>query len=484
MPLYMHLYVEGSQKRLPGLIGWRPEQWLVVGERQLTTVYSNSANQGSFALFLKSKVFLDDESRNAFLSTLRKADERLLEQCRRMCFTDYEQRTRQELLTDLKIFLDLFSNKFSLYSIPKMVDAAVPELLAQGFSKPVEEDMFLEWVVKGSMSDYSRERFTLLHVAQQIQNAGLESFFISSTCADIIERLGRFHPELYHKIEKYAREFAWVPVSHHVQPMNLDQAIRAVQNTLRDTAFQKEYNHFIEQSLVDTKKYLTDSIWYVPTEEDQKLLSFFRQMNEINEARKAAMSKALLLSYPLFQEIAARLKSDVVSVRQLTGEELLQALKRGSLNESDVTTISQRLEAYVFHSEADTIHIHQGEGAQRFIKDTFPPVADTKELRGTVASPGRAQGRVRLILSENQIEHLVEGEVLVTSMTDPDMVPAMKKAAAIVTDEGGITCHAAIVSRELGKPCVIGTKIGTKVLKDGDLVEVDATKGIVKKLSL
>ena len=65
-------------------------------------------------------------------------------------------------------------------------------------------------------------------------------------------------------------------------------------------------------------------------------------------------------------------------------------------------------------------------------------------------------------------------------MTTPDFVPAMRKAAAIITNEGGITCHAAIVSRELGKPCITGTKIASKVLKDGDMVEVDAEKGIVR----
>jgi pyruvate,water dikinase len=72
--------------------------------------------------------------------------------------------------------------------------------------------------------------------------------------------------------------------------------------------------------------------------------------------------------------------------------------------------------------------------------------------------------------------------VLVTSMTTPDFIVAMKKAGAIVTDEGGLSCHAAIVSRELKIPCVIGTKIATKVFKDGDRVEVDANKGIVKIL--
>ena len=74
------------------------------------------------------------------------------------------------------------------------------------------------------------------------------------------------------------------------------------------------------------------------------------------------------------------------------------------------------------------------------------------------------------------------GDILVSKATNPNVVPAMKIAGAIITDEGGITCHAAIISRELKIPCVIGTKIATQVLKDGDKVEVDANNGIIKKL--
>ena len=82
--------------------------------------------------------------------------------------------------------------------------------------------------------------------------------------------------------------------------------------------------------------------------------------------------------------------------------------------------------------------------------------------------------------ASEEIPEVMEGEVLVAPMTTPDYLPAMKRATAFVTDEGGITCHAAIVARELKKPCIIGTKIATKVLKDGDLVEVDANTGTVK----
>ena len=105
-----------------------------------------------------------------------------------------------------------------------------------------------------------------------------------------------------------------------------------------------------------------------------------------------------------------------------------------------------------------------------------------KEFRGAVAFPGLSKGRVRIITKREQISSLKNKEILVAIMTTPDYIPAMKKAAAFVTDEGGITCHAAIISREMKKPCINGTKIATTVLKDGDFVEVDAYKGVVKIL--
>lgn len=105
---------------------------------------------------------------------------------------------------------------------------------------------------------------------------------------------------------------------------------------------------------------------------------------------------------------------------------------------------------------------------------------ETKEFRGQVACPGKVSGKVRVILTKKDIATILDGEVLVTFMTTPEYLPAMQKSRAFITDEGGITCHAAIVARELKKPCIIGTKIATQVLKDGDMVEVDADNGVVR----
>jgi len=98
-------------------------------------------------------------------------------------------------------------------------------------------------------------------------------------------------------------------------------------------------------------------------------------------------------------------------------------------------------------------------------------------LKGQGAAPGVASGKVVIIRDVRDVGKVKEGDILVTKMTNPDMVPAMRKVAAIVTDEGGMTCHAAIVSRELGTPAVVGTKNATNLLKNNQLVTVDGEKG-------
>lgn len=107
-----------------------------------------------------------------------------------------------------------------------------------------------------------------------------------------------------------------------------------------------------------------------------------------------------------------------------------------------------------------------------------------REIVGTPASLGVYRGAARKIMTSRDFSAFKSGEILVTTMTRPDFLPLMKKAGAIVTDEGGLTCHAAIVARELGIPCIVGVKNATSVLRNGDFVEVDAEKGIVKIINL
>lgn len=107
-------------------------------------------------------------------------------------------------------------------------------------------------------------------------------------------------------------------------------------------------------------------------------------------------------------------------------------------------------------------------------------ILNVSKIKGVAASRGVIRGKAKIIFNRNQLDNVKKGDILVAPMTTPWYMPAMKRAFGFVTDEGGVTCHAAIIAREMNKPCIIGTKIATKVLKSGDLIEVDADKGVVK----
>jgi pyruvate,water dikinase len=117
------------------------------------------------------------------------------------------------------------------------------------------------------------------------------------------------------------------------------------------------------------------------------------------------------------------------------------------------------------------------EGAEMTVKDETK--IENIITKGLAASPGRASGKVILLEDGMSLDIVQNGDILVTQMTSPDMVPAMTRATAIVTDEGGMTCHAAIVARELGIPCVVGTTNATKLIHDGQLITVDGNIGVI-----
>jgi pyruvate,water dikinase len=140
--------------------------------------------------------------------------------------------------------------------------------------------------------------------------------------------------------------------------------------------------------------------------------------------------------------------------------------------------MDSRGELFILQVRPETIH-----GAEKGVKSEERKDIIEQEIlvRGIGVSPGRGSGMVKIVLDVKDISSFKPGDILVTEMTTPDWVPAMKIASAVVTNLGGKTCHAAIVSRELGVPCVVGTENATKVLKDGEMVIVDGQRGFIFK---
>ncbi len=181
----------------------------------------------------------------------------------------------------------------------------------------------------------------------------------------------------------------------------------------------------------------------------------------------------------LFDEIARRLEISNDDLFLLGNEEIIGGLK-SKINAKEIITERKR-KGFTVKSIGNSIKVLTGVKKEDWHEDKIKKNKAQSFIKGIIASEGKVIGRVKIIGDARRDGGKFEkGEILVTAMTKPEFVHLMKKAAAIITDEGGIVSHAAILARELKKPCIIGTKIATKVLKDGDLVEVDANKGVVK----
>lgn len=177
----------------------------------------------------------------------------------------------------------------------------------------------------------------------------------------------------------------------------------------------------------------------------------------------------------------------VVEVKIPKKKQLISCLTPDQLKEFD--KIARKLEEhYEFPQDFEwaiengKIYLVQTRPVTAFFEEmgVISPIEVAEPiLRGLAASPGIAYGPVKIVSDSSKLDKVKKGDILVTKMTNPDFVPAMKRAAGIVTNEGGLTSHASIVSRELGVPCVVGTIEATTKLKDGELITIDGARGII-----
>jgi len=169
-----------------------------------------------------------------------------------------------------------------------------------------------------------------------------------------------------------------------------------------------------------------------------------------------------------------------VEVANLLNSEIIDYLESKFI--PDLDYVLNRGKA-VYYRTPDEVKIITDTIEVKKIQDTMNANLD-KTIKGSVAFKGIVKGEVKMVFSKADLYKVLKGDILVARTTMPDYTPAMEIAGAFVTEEGGITSHAAIIARELKKPCIVGTRNCTKVLKDGDLVEVDAEKGIVRIINI
>jgi len=314
-----------------------------------------------------------------------------------------------------------------------------------------------------------------------VNNKEARAIFSQKNTAKIEAGINKLPRPLKNKILSHFRKWRWQPFTYIGPAYELDYYLALwsgwIREKIKPTRKIKELEGYTRRVQTEKSKIFKD-LKINPV--DRKLFQIASDIIYLKAYRKDAIFFGMYVLDKILREISVRLHLSIGQVRALAYWEVPAALRRGYFS-ADILNARRKFSVYYQKDEKGIIYT--GSAAKKFLsrlRIEKKVVKKVSELAGTVACPGKAKGRVKIINLPEEMGKMKAGDIMVAHTTFPSLVPAMKKASAIITDDGGITCHAAIVSRELRTPCIVGTKIATQVLKDGDLVEVDANKGIVK----
>jgi phosphohistidine swiveling domain-containing protein len=304
----------------------------------------------------------------------------------------------------------------------------------------------------------------------------LEPSFVAEEQAETLKLALREPTE--RELEEHVRRFAWVPFCEGGVAWDAEH----YQKLLKDLAADKEgtRRRLGELASMPKRVHAEQSRAIRDNGFSAHLLSLFAALQEcvlMKDWRRAGFVEADYHAHAFFDWLAKQGGLTTWEAKHLTPDETIALLNGKSVDFSEAKARATR---FAYHMDRGVVRILSGDAAKALGEREVPvKEPESRELKGMGVSEGVATGIVRVVRAIEDLHRVGDGDVIVSHSTNPNFVVAMRRAAAVVTDEGGITCHAAIVSRELGVPCVVGTKNATRVLKDGDRVTVDGGAGTV-----
>lgn len=324
----------------------------------------------------------------------------------------------------------------------------------------------------------------LIKVAQKIyENRLLKNLFLKNNKKIVLELPEKIKEE----IKEYVFKWGWLTYGYCGPEYKLDNALDDIRGILSLKISPQEQANKLDKELKigrDKQKKVLKELKF--SKKESYMIQVARDFMETKYLRSKMM---FLADFTINRLLEFFLKKETINIKQIgvcTAREIIKYFDTGKLLPRHI--LDERLRYCLLFSKEKSERILQGEEARSWIKkNVWIEEVDKglKELSGQVACVGEGgivRGVVKIVNTVKDAKKFKEGDILVSICTTPNLVSIMKKAGAIITDIGGLTSHAAIVSRELKVPCVIGTKIATKALKDGNVVEVDINKGIVKIL--
>lgn len=329
-----------------------------------------------------------------------------------------------------------------------------------------------------------KEEEDFLNLINQIlKNKKLRIAFKKQPIEKLVNLIERKYKKLDWAIAEHLKKYIWLLWKYEGPNWDKFYFVGLIKDFLKKNISPKQRLKQIEKARKEIvqkqKKYLKE----IGLNKDKifsRLFELGREFMYFKEHQKDYLFQCYYFLTKIIVEAASRLNLSPDQFRHLLHQEMKQALLK---NKYDPEELNERIKhVLLIMKKGQPIKVLTGEKAKRYAKKTFPSLPRLKIFKGECACAGHVQGKVKIIQEMRDIPKMQPGDILVTTRTNPNLLPAMKKARAIVADIGGIGSHAAIVARELGIPAIVGVDIASVILKDGDKVEVNATEGIVKKL--
>lgn len=323
-----------------------------------------------------------------------------------------------------------------------------------------------------------KESLRILDIIKSNKKA--KKLFSEKDIKKIEKGLYGINPKIKNKILHHYKKWQWLPYTYIGPAYDLDHYLENWSLLLRQKISPKREINKLAKALQNTKKKRNELFKKLKlNKKEREIFDIAAQIVWLKAYRKDVLYHGFYVFDKILKELGKRHCLSLMQMKFFLRDEM------DDLGKLDPNELNQRKKFSVLYMKDGKLKIMTGRNAHMFLsKQNFEreKKINTSKLKGTPACPGKASGKVKIINLPKEMDKMKVGDIMVAHTTFPALVPAMKKAAAIVTDDGGLTCHAAIVARELKIPCVVGTKAATKILKDGNKISIDATKGIIKKL--
>ncbi len=411
-------------------------------------------------------------------------------------FFDNFARKEFELVENIKTYIDKL-NKTNFYAMSleelydemKAFDKIYIYSFVTGFTRP---DDFLEFEFKKQLQESGFNKNEIDNIFSKV-----------STCPDLVPISYIEEPlellkialdmkngkDIESALESHVKKYAWMkaPLIFEDTYFNKSDYVSRLEN-LKDENIESKIKNILEIRRKNDSEYEQVLKEYNFSDKVLKLANAIRNFIILRTYTTEYSDNLFFVAkHTLFMAIAQKIEINIDDLIMLGDEEILTLLKNEILLDDLKNKISDRRKGFAIVWLDSKVETFCGDDALRLqasiskkFKVSKNSDNNSNEIYGMGANGGKIIGKVKILLDYNDTDKVEKGDIIVASMTTPDYISAMEKASGFITDEGGITCHAAIISREFNVPCIVGTVNATKKLKDGQKIELDSYNGIIK----